>query len=78
MPILHLSGLRGRTARWNWRANCGHTGDVHGPRDKGKMVARDRAGLAQGPVGARKSGHIALTQMLRHGTGLASDPSAPG
>lgn len=51
---------------------------MHGPRDKGKMVARDRAGLAQGPVGARKSGHIALTQMLRHGTRLASDPSAPG
>lgn len=41
------------------------------------MVARGRAGLAQGPVGARKTGHIALTQMLRHGTGLASDPSTP-
>lgn len=37
------------------------------------MVARDSAGLAQGPKGSKKTRQVALTQMLRQGLGLPSD-----
>lgn len=41
-------------------------------------MARGGAGLTRGPIRSRKTRQVVLAQMLRQGTGLASDPYFTG
>ena len=47
-------------ARWSWRANRGHMGDVCAPRDKDKVVARGQSRHCPGPDVPRKTGSTRL------------------
>lgn len=67
------------SARWSWRAKCEHMGDKRGLRDKDKVVARGQSRPCSGCDMAREDrGNSSCPQMLRNGTGLASDPIPTG
>lgn len=77
------SGLIWRTqlssARWSLRAKWEHMGDKSGPRDKDKVVARGQSRHYPGcDMAPEDRDNSPGPQMLRNGTGLASDPIPTG